>query len=342
MKNKYKIISLYKDFSRIGGAEKVAVQVHKLLRHEYNNCYLMSSTRYKDVNELYKINASEYMQLNIFTIFKLRNLMVISHHRKNTTIFVILNSIFRLNITLIHVAHNEFFDLKYISFYPRKIIAVSNRVKNNLVSYYKVNCENISVIYNGVTDKFMSGIQGAVNLHLKKTNEIKILYGARITDVKGQIRLVNNLKGKIPANIKIDFAGRGDEEEGLAKLVAGDINFSYIGHIDFEKHLYKYDYVMLFSANEGLPLSLIEACCFGLPIICNNVGGNTEIVDDFENGFVVNGYDGLTKLLNGGVPNSQSDIYSKMARYSRKVYERKFREEAMLRNYSEYISRCLV
>ena len=48
------------------------------------------------------------------------------------------------------------------------------------------------------------------------------------------------------------------------------------------------DIFLLPSYDEGLPYSMIEAMAAGLPIIASNVGGIPEVVQDNENGFVIN------------------------------------------------------
>lgn len=41
------------------------------------------------------------------------------------------------------------------------------------------------------------------------------------------------------------------------------------------------------SSSEGLPVSIMEACSFGIPALATDVGGTSEIVRDGENGFLL-------------------------------------------------------
>jgi glycosyltransferase involved in cell wall biosynthesis len=240
--------------------------------------------------------------------------------------------IFRLNIRLIHVAHNEFDNLRYFSFYPKEIITVSQRVKDNLITYFNIEPNNITVIYNGLPDLYVSKKDDySIN------EKIRILYAARITKIKGQVELVKKLTGKLNDNIQIDFAGIGENYEELLMLTSGNLNFKCLGFTDLSLNLYKYDFVMLFSSNEGLPLTLIESCSFKKPVICNDVGGNIEIVKDGINGFVVNDYLQLLQLLNSQLPNKSSESYIKMSNNARKIFESKFLTGKMIENYINYI-----
>lgn len=330
------IFNLYKDFRKVGGAEKVAIQLHSMFRSRFSNSLLMGNHSYDEVNSNYRIEKDEYQEFKLTNIFKLRGCIVLSHHRKNTSLLYLANKVLGLKIRLIHIAHNEFFNLRRVTFYPDEIIAVSQRVKDNLVSYFKIDQEKITVIHNGLPDNF-NNIDVNGSKFPTKDDNVKILYGARITEVKGQLRLVNNLKGKLHKGIKIYFAGLGEDVPALKELIKDDVNFEYLGLIDFKDSLGKYDFCMLFSSNEGLPLSLIEACSFKLPIICNDVGGNTEIVEDKKNGFVVNSYDELVTLLNSGIPHPTTKEYQLLSECSRVVYERKFKENIMYRSYLKFL-----
>jgi glycosyltransferase involved in cell wall biosynthesis len=326
------IIQLYKNFVEYGGAEKVAIEIHKGFKQAGCKSFLMGSNPFQKNNSKYNVNKSEYIKFNLLHIFKLKNATIFSHHRKNTTILYFLNIILRLNLRLIHVAHNEFNNLKYLSFYPQEIITVSQRVKDNLISFFNINAENITVIYNGLPDLYNS----TKDKYAVK-EKIKILYAARITTVKGQVELVKNFKGKLNNNIQIDFAGIGENYEELLSLTQDEKHFQCIGFADLSSILYKYNYVMLFSSNEGLPLTLIESCSFKKPIICNDIGGNIEIVEDGVNGFVVNHYPDLLQLINNGLPSIDSESYRNMSTNARKTFEDKFVKEQMIENYIKFI-----
>ena len=48
-----------------------------------------------------------------------------------------------------------------------------------------------------------------------------------------------------------------------------------------------FDVFVNVSSSEGLPLSIMEACGFGIPVIATDVGGTHEIVSDGVNGFLL-------------------------------------------------------
>ncbi len=56
-------------------------------------------------------------------------------------------------------------------------------------------------------------------------------------------------------------------------------------------HFYKENHIDLFvnvSVEEGVPVSIMEAISFGIPVVATNVGGTSEIVHHNENGLLVN------------------------------------------------------
>ena len=88
------------------------------------------------------------------------------------------------------------------------------------------------------------------------------------------------------------MAGDGEVEE--ARNLVESLNISdqtiFPGWIDTKERdrlLEEGNIFVLPSYNEGLPLSMMEAMAWGLPVIVTPVGGISEIVQDGENGLIV-------------------------------------------------------
>lgn len=86
---------------------------------------------------------------------------------------------------------------------------------------------------------------------------------------------------------------------------------------------------VLCSRYEGLPLSIIEAMCAGLPIVATDVGGVSELVEDGVNGFLVPA--GNQAALADCLDCLQSDVglRVRMGQASRERYLANFTETQM-------------
>ena len=88
--------------------------------------------------------------------------------------------------------------------------------------------------------------------------------------------------------------GSGEEEAIVRRMVENANMFDQVtmmGRLSNEKvmEIYRDEGVMFFcnvSTSEGLPVSIMEAMSFGIPIIATDVGGTKELVND-DNGFLV-------------------------------------------------------
>lgn len=218
---------------------------------------------------------------------------------------------------------------------PSTVVSISDRVTANLTDYFKVPKNNIHKIYNCVQDI------NPVPHKICETNNIIILYPARINDTKRQLEIVSHLSGKINRNVRILFAGTGPLFNQLKSLVKDEPQFDCLGHRkDVHELLQKADYMLLFSKHEGLPITLIEATMCGTPIICNDVGGNTEIAQNGKNAFVVNDWESLIQTINR-LDNVTATDYTSMSREGRNIYEKNFRFETFKRAYLDLIDSIL-
>ena len=97
-------------------------------------------------------------------------------------------------------------------------------------------------------------------------------------------------------NKKIEWLciGDGEDKEKIVDILnKNDVynQCNFVGNIPITKvyELYSGGQLYCFvnvSSSEGIPVSIMEAISFGLPVIATNVGGNNEIVDS-KNGFLL-------------------------------------------------------
>lgn len=104
--------------------------------------------------------------------------------------------------------------------------------------------------------------------------------------------VVKQVAEEIP-NVKFVLCGAGSEadEKAIKKLIhenAVDDNAEFPGWVrdqEKDKVLRESDVFFLPSYNEGMPMSVLDAMGYGLPIVSTNVGGIPKIVHNGENGF---------------------------------------------------------
>lgn len=94
-------------------------------------------------------------------------------------------------------------------------------------------------------------------------------------------------------NIKFIIAGSGSEEESL-KQQASELKvepwIEFAGWTDGkakERYLKESQALVLPSYNEGLPIAVLEAISYGLPVIATAVGDMAAAVREGENGFLI-------------------------------------------------------
>jgi glycosyltransferase involved in cell wall biosynthesis len=147
--------------------------------------------------------------------------------------------------------------------------------------------------------------------------------------------IVERVAKRIP-DVKFIIAGNGDVD-AVSQIVSKkglDKNVSFKGWIGSDqKKSYLLDarVYLLPSYNEGLPMSILEAMGYGLPIISTFVGGIPELVVPGENGFLYQPgdtagmADGIIELLNGQQSLALSDNNRRKIErdYSLEVYARK-------------------
>lgn len=148
---------------------------------------------------------------------------------------------------------------------------------------------NVSVLHNSVKIPAESVTWNA--------NQVTFLYLGVLIPRKGVMDLLKAVRMIVEEGVQTKFriviAGTGSEEEKLKKYVSEnmiDNCVEFAGWVSGEKKdelIRNSNVLVLPSYNEGLPMAVLEAMSFGLPIICTNVGDIEDAVIDGENGFLI-------------------------------------------------------
>lgn len=325
-----KIFSFNSGLDKVTGVQKVMLDIHKAVKDTYET-KIVGILPYNQINKEHHIERDEYMKFaNPFMFYRS---IVVVHERKFLLMSWILNHILFQKIKIVYVHHNIFHNHRLMSIMPQTVVSISDRCTENLKSFFNVPSMHIHKIYNCVID---------IHPQSHKYNDngiVTLVYPARINNVKRQIEIFRQLKGRLDQHIRILFAGVGPEYKQLKTTLNGDKQFVALGFVnDIPSLLQDNDYMMLFSKHEGLPITLIEAAMCYTPIICNDVGGNTEIAHNGENAFVVNDWNVLIQKLNE-LPNIKKEDYLKMSVMSRKIYEDNFTFEKFRKHYLDLFAK---
>jgi sugar transferase (PEP-CTERM/EpsH1 system associated) len=179
-----------------------------------------------------------------------------------------------------------------------KFITVSTELRNWLVHDIGISKQKVTQIINGVdTEQFKPA---------EETQAEKIKFGfkpdsfiigivGRLDPVKDHETLFRAFKvfsDKNPESSYLVVLGKGQLEDRL-KTVARELDISkkiiFAGdEVPIPEFYRCMDVYVLPSIFEGISNTILEAMASGLPVITTRVGGNTELVEDGQTGFLFN------------------------------------------------------
>lgn len=133
-----------------------------------------------------------------------------------------------------------------------------------------------------------------LGLPISKTT-FDFLFLGHISERKGiwlLLSVVEQLKFELKGKFVFYIGGNGEVEKLKMKIKEKKLEgiIEFIGWVSDEKkiqYLNKADAFILPSYNEGLPISILEAMTYGLPIVSTKVGGIPEVLKDGINGFLI-------------------------------------------------------
>jgi glycosyltransferase involved in cell wall biosynthesis len=107
---------------------------------------------------------------------------------------------------------------------------------------------------------------------------------------KGQKQIIDVARIFLSQNPDVIFVlvGSGRDEAELRALAADLSNVVFTGEVsNVGDYLRAFDLLLYPSRHEGLGSTILDAFEFGLPVVATRVGGIPEILDDADNGYLV-------------------------------------------------------
>ncbi|OGW38907.1 MAG: hypothetical protein A2Y97_06995 [Nitrospirae bacterium RBG_13_39_12] len=232
------------------------------------------------------------------------------------------------------------------------IITVSEFNKNEILNNYRFNSNNISVIYNGVSENFKPFAK-------KDPNYFKNRYGInagyffyagsmrRYKNLRTLIKAYAGLRKELRERHDLVIAARYEHEYPVLKTLTKSLNVDdkvhFVGYLKEEDIINFYNYSISFitlSLYESFCLPLVEAMACGIPIIAPDRLSFPEITQN--TGILVNplntkeislsmeraATDSILResFISRGVKLSERYSWEKNANEVRNIYE-KFRRE---------------
>jgi glycosyltransferase involved in cell wall biosynthesis len=222
----------------------------------------------------------------------------------------------------------------------KKLLFIEKLLKNRAacivgVSRYDVDSmkeegisKNVQLIYNGLTD------------HTQDINTPPPLFASKFDAIKANYRKIILCISRISKQKKFDlFLSLANEMPQYAFVWLGNKNeitglpanaFCLGEDESAHRYLQYADLFILPSNYEGLPMSILEALSYGVPVVASRVGGVGEILNE-ENGFAVeNTLDAFKEKINYCLDDKNS---RQMSAAARKSYLERFTLDKMVDGY---------
>ena len=350
MNNRIKTIMIGTDRTSFGGMSSV-IKLYSESGVLGDNVIYLSS--YKDGSVLFKmVFFGVFLIKYLFLLLTDKNIKLIHIHiatkgsffRKS--IALIVAKVFNKKVLLhVHAAEFNIFYDKSPSFIKQfitkildksdVIIALSNQWKADICE--KTTNPNIKVLYNPAIIK---------DFNYKENKTVKVLFMGRLGKRKGTYNIIEAAKYLKNSDVEIHLYGDGDVEEFEKLIVDNNLQekVKINGLISGDKKAEVFqsaDIYILPSYNEGLPISILEAMAFGLPIISTPVGGIPEAVKDGINGFLVQAGDYIALAEKIDLLVGDKSLREQMGVQSHKFAKEKFDIEIIMKQLQNLYTEVL-
>lgn len=202
------------------------------------------------------------------------------------------------------------FMLRYLKFstwyavkFARRVIAVSQQTKNDLIKKYKLPADKISVVYHGFDmstemrhspddeKKKIAGLPGKYILYISTLQPRKNVIG--LIDAFIAMKKEKN----VPHSLVL-VGGKGWLYDKIMEKISGHPEIIYCGYgHDRFAYLEKADLLVQPSFYEGFGMSVLDAFAMRVPVACSDVSSLPEVAGDAAEYFDPHSIDSMKEAM---------------------------------------------
>lgn len=251
----------------------------------------------------------DYTSFNILCSFMRKEKVHLAHAHGAKAALIARPAALWAEVPTIYTVHNSIFNeswpawknsiaaaVEYVlSWSTDCIVTVSNALGEEIRYRQKISPGKIKVIHNGI--HFSNFNTSNVQYNFKEKwnippNRTVVGTVARLAPQKGLSVIIKAAEQLIDKyNIHFLIVGDGPFREKLEKEIRSsfmDNYFTLTGAVNNITQAYAaMDIFVLPSITEGLPLTILEAMAFSLPVVATSVGGVPEIIKHGECGLLI-------------------------------------------------------
>lgn len=281
-----------------------------------------------------------------------QNIDVLHCHQYTPYIYGLFASFFT-RVNIIFTEHGRFYPDKrsfkrvllnpVLNIFTDYVTAISSATRNALIEFENFPRKKVNIIYNGIDGSlYMSSADKSLRESLGISQKDYVLGSvARLDTIKNHKMMIKALVKvrKVYSDTYLIIVGDGPEREYLksfASRLGLSSNVIFTGFKDdIHNYMKVFDVFLLTSFSEGTAMTLLEAMVSGIPCIVTDVGGNPEIVNDGETGFIVPNDDEKSLAEKVLVLCRDKALQKNMGLAGRKRFEEKFTVDKMVSAYED-------